>query len=86
MSLMRLSHRVGGLTMYLIEFKPGNILFLRSDVGKIVMHDLPEQPGTICNFPKTTPPNDPPLFIAWINVPSFAESLRIRGMVRSSDG
>ena len=74
--------------MYPIEFKPGNILLLPSDVGNIVMHDLPEQPGTIRNFPKTTLPNDPPLFIAWkrINVPSFAESLRIWGMVRSHEG
>ena len=61
-SLMHLSHRVGGLTVYLIELKLGNILLLPSDVGNIVMHDLPEQPVTICNFPKTTPPNDPPLF------------------------
>ena len=40
--------------------KPGNILLLPSDIDKIVVRELSDQPATIYDFPRTVPPNELP--------------------------
>ena len=45
----------------LTDLKPGNILLLPSDVDKVVMYELSDQPAVLYNFPKTIPPDELPL-------------------------
>ena len=54
------SAAVIGRSDYPIDLKPGNVLLRPYNLDNIVMHELPEQPGTIYDFPKAIPSNQLP--------------------------
>lgn len=56
----RIVCRYYGWSYYLADLKPGNILLLPSDIDKVIMHELSEEPATLYGFPKTIPPNELP--------------------------
>ena len=49
---------ITGWSYYLTDLKPNNILLLPSDINKVVMRELSEQPATLYGFPTMIPPNE----------------------------
>jgi len=51
-----------GRSNCLTDLKPGNILLSPSDVDKVVMHELAEQPSMVYDLPKTITPDQLPIY------------------------